>query len=155
MGNPAGISKNSRYKQGTFKPTNVEKYIGKPGEPIVYRSSWEKRMMNWLDLNASVICWNSEGVVVPYYSELDQKMHRYFIDFLAKMRLKDGTEKTYAIEVKPAAQMLPPTTKNKKRLMEETITFVTNQAKWKAAKAFFEAKGVQFIVINEHDIGIK
>jgi hypothetical protein len=152
--NPAGISKNSRYKQGVFVPKNPEKYFGKAGEAIVYRSSWEQRAMKWFDENQSVIAWNSEGVTVNYYSELDSKMHRYFVDFIAKMKLKDGSEKTYAIEVKPEAQCKPPTTKNKKRLLIETIEYVKNQAKWKAAKAFFEAKGVQFIVITEFDLGI-
>ena len=152
--NPAGISKNSRYKQGIFAPKNPEKYFGKKGEPIIYRSSWELKTMQWFDSNQSVLAWNSESVVVPYYSELDSKMHRYYVDFLAKMRLKDGTEKTYAIEVKPEAQCLPPTTKNKKRLLLESIEYMKNQAKWKAAKTFFEEKGVQFIVITENDLGI-
>lgn len=152
--NPAGISKSSRYKQGVFVPKNPEKYFGKKGEAIVYRSSWEKRAMDWFDGNQSVLAWNSEGVVVPYYSELDSKMHRYFVDFIAKMRLRDGTEKTYAIEVKPEAQCSPPKTKNKKRLLLETIEYMKNQAKWKAAKEFFEAKGVSFIVITEFDLGI-
>jgi hypothetical protein len=154
MANPAGISKNSRYKQGVFVPKNPEKYFGKAGDAIIYRSSWEQRTMKWFDENQSVIAWNSEGVTVPYYFELDSKMHRYFVDFIAKMKLKDGTEKTYAIEVKPEAQCSPPTTKNKKRLLTETIEYMKNQAKWKAAKAFFESKGVQFIVITEKDLGI-
>lgn len=153
--NPAGISKNSRYKQGVFVPTNPEKYVGKKGERIIYRSGWELRMMKWLDQNQSVICWNSEGITVPYYWEADSKEHRYFIDFLAKMRLKDGSEKTYAIEIKPDAQTKPPKTKNQKRLLMETIEYTKNQAKWKAAKSFFESKGVTFVVLTEFDIGLK
>lgn len=140
-------------KPRKWYPKNPEKYVGDINN-IISRSSWETKFLNWLDNNEAVIFYNSEGAVVPYYSELDSKMHRYFVDFIAKMKLKDGSEKTYAIEVKPEAQCKPPTTKNKKRLLIETVEYVKNQAKWKAAKAFFEAKGVQFIVITEFDLGI-
>ena len=144
-------SGSSRYKQGKFVPKNLNKYIGIKSE-IFYRSSWEYRYMMWLDENESVLAWNSEGAVIPYFSPVDQKMHRYFVDFLAKMRTRDGSEKTYAIEVKPKVQMLPPTTKNKIRLVEETMTYVVNQAKWEAARTHFSKMGIHFIVINEDDL---
>lgn len=111
--------------------------------------------MLWFDQTDSVLFWNSEAVIVPYFWEGDNKRHKYYVDFVARMKLKDGTEKIYAIEVKPLAQMLPPKTTNKKRLLEETLTWTKNQAKWKAAREFFSARGAHFIVINEKDIGIK
>lgn len=154
MANPAKVG-SRKYKQGTFVPENPDKYLGKKGESIIYRSSWELRVCKWFDKNPNVVYWNSEGFVVPYLSPADNKMHRYFVDFVAQMRTKSGEMRTYAIEVKPANQMELPTTKNKRRLVEETITYAINTAKWNAAKKFFAEKNVQFIVLNEYDLGIK
>lgn len=145
----------ARPKPRKWTPKNPEKYAGNV-DNIITRSSWETKMLNWLDVNPSVIMYNSEEFVIPYISPLDQKQHRYFVDFLAKMRLKDGSEKVYAIEVKPKKEQLPPVhSKNKKLLLERTQTYIVNQAKWEAAKAICNRKGIQFIVINEDDLGIK
>ena len=147
------ISKKSRYQQGIYVPLNPEKYEG-DGD-IRYRSGWEKRLMRWFDMSASVIVWNSEGLVVPYLSPIDNNVHKYYVDFLAKMRLKDGSVKTYAIEVKPKAQMVPPRkNRNKERMITEVSTYVVNQAKWTYAKAHCEKLGVAFLVLNEEDLGI-
>lgn len=154
MANPAQIQKNGRYKQGIYVPEYPEKYAGKHGEKISYRSMWEKRVMVWFDRNPNVLFWNSEGVVVPYISPLDGKQHRYFVDFIIKVKTKTGEIKTYGIEVKPSSQCAPPTTKNKKRLVEETATYAVNKAKWEYAKEFFESRGAAFMVITEKDIGI-
>lgn len=147
----------SKFKQGVFVPKNPHKYIGKAGERIIYRSSWELRICKWFDENESVLCWNSESVTVPYYWEADGKMHRYYVDFLAKMRKKDGSEQVFAIEVKPEKEMLPPNPrgKNRERMLQETLTYTKNQAKWAAARDFFSKQNVTFIVINEYDIGLK
>lgn len=146
------ISKKSRYQQGIYVPLNPEKYEG-DGD-IRYRSGWEKRLMRWFDINTSVILWNSEGLVVPYLSPIDNNVHRYYVDFLAKMRLKDGSIRTYAIEVKPKSQMLPSKAKNRQRLLTETSTYLVNQAKWTYAKEYCLKLGVAFIVLNEEDLGI-
>jgi len=147
------ISKKSRFNQGTYVPSNPEKYIGT--SDIRYRSSWEKRLMKWLDCNPSVISWNSEDFIIPYMSPIDNKQHKYHVDFLAKMRLKDGSIKTYAIEVKPKAEMLPPKkNRNKERMITEVTTYVTNQAKWAHAKEYCDKLDIAFIVLNEYDLGI-
>jgi hypothetical protein len=149
------LNSKSRYKQGIYIPKNPSKYIGRDGESISYRSNWERRVMIWFDMNPGVVAWNSESCIVPYHSLIDNKMHKYYVDFLAKMRRKDGSEKTYAIEVKPYAQTVPPTTRNKNRLILETHTYITNQAKWEAAKNFFGQQNVSFLVLTEFDLGIK
>jgi len=46
--------------------------------------------MNWLDKNPDIISWASEEMIVPYISPVDGKWHRYFPDFLVKVRTKDG-----------------------------------------------------------------
>lgn len=138
-----------------WSPKNPEKYVGSKTD-IVARSSWEIKVMNFLDTNPSVISWNSEGLVIKYISPLDGKFHRYFVDFIAKFKTKTGEIKVYAIEVKPSKEQVPPKpNKNRARFIAESETYLVNQAKWKAATEYCQANGVQFIVLNEFDLGIK
>lgn len=142
------------YK-GLFKPRNPNKYVGDHTN-IVYRSSWECRVMHWFDINESVISWASEELVIPYISPVDNKKHRYFPDFVAKMKLSNGSIKTYVIEVKPDKQTRRPTqTKRTKRFLEESVTYAINQEKWRAADIFCQQQGWEFRVVTEKDLGIK
>lgn len=143
-----------RYpKPRHWYPTNPEKYIGDVNN-IISRSSWETRVMNWFDTNPSVLYFNSESFVIDYYFALDNKIHKYYIDFLVKMKNKSGEVKTYAIEVKPYKETVPPKTRNKKRLLLETQTYMKNQAKWEAAREYCNKAGITFIVLTEKDLGI-
>ena len=60
------------YKQGFFKPQNPKKYMGDPTN-IVYRSGWEKRVMDWCDANPNIKQWSSEEIVIPYKSPVDDR----------------------------------------------------------------------------------
>ena len=141
------------YK-GKFTPKNPLKYRGNPSN-IIYRSSWELRVMKYLDDNPSVIWWASEELPIPYYSPVDKKKHRYFPDFISKMKLKDGKVMTYIIEVKPDRETRPPTQKKKtKRFIQESITYVINECKWKAATEFCKDHGWEFKILTEKDLGI-
>ena len=59
-------NKGGRYKQEYYHPKNVSKYVGDP-EKIIYRSSWERKFMIWLDLNDSVLEWSSEPIAIKYF----------------------------------------------------------------------------------------
>lgn len=153
MNKPSISPNKSRYKQGTFVPKNPNKYAGEP--PVIYRSSWEKRMMVYFDETASVLLWSSEQLVVPYISPIDNSQHKYYVDFIAKMKLRDGSTKVYAIEIKPHSQcLLPKNNKNKKKQINETQTYLINQAKWLAAEVFCNKRNITFMVLTEKDIGI-
>lgn len=144
---------NKTYK-GWFKPTNPNKYKGDANN-IVYRSSWERRVMKWLDEHPDVIWWGSEELFIPYRSPIDNKMHRYFPDFIAKMRQKSGLVMTYIIEIKPLAQTKQPVQKRKtKKYLQEAATYVVNQAKWRAADIFCQEHGWKFMVMTEKELGI-
>ena len=78
------------YK-GKFTPQHPEKYKG-DATNIIYRSSWEVRVMKYLDNNPAIIWWGSEELHIPYYNPVDKKMHRYFPDFIAKVKRKDTTQ---------------------------------------------------------------
>ena len=64
--------------------------------------------MKYLDEHPSVIWWASEELPIPYKSPIDQKVHRYFPDFITKIKQKDGKELIVMIEVKPEKQTLKP-----------------------------------------------
>lgn len=139
------------YHQGVYRPRNPQKYAGNATQ-IVYRSSWEYRVMFWLDTNANVLLWNSEGLSIPYVSPLDGKQHRYFPDMLAKIRTKTG-DKTFLLEIKPHAQTQLRTPKRKtRRYLNEVATYAVNVAKWEAAQKVCEEQGWEFKILTEHDL---
>jgi hypothetical protein len=141
------------YK-GRFYPKNPDKYNGDSNN-IIYRSNWELRVMKYLDNNPSVIWWASEELPIPYRSPVDNRMHRYFPDFIVKVRRKDGLVMTYILEVKPEAQTKMPTQKRKtKRFIQEAATYAINQEKWRAADIFCKEHGWQFKILTENDLGL-
>lgn len=144
--------KNRNYIQGIYKPKNPKKYIG--AVPI-YRSLMELKAFRYLDNNPNVISWSSESVVIPYESPADGKIHRYFVDLVAKLQSKDGTIKKLLIEVKPERQTKPPvesTKKAQKTLMYEKYQFAVNTAKWEAARGWCSKRGYTFIILNENHL---
>ena len=141
------------YKQGFFKPQNPKKYMGDPAN-IVYRSGWEKRVMDWADTNPNVKRWCSEEVIIPYKSPVDNKYHRYFVDFFVEAKGRDGVVRKILIEVKPKAQTQEPTPSKRKtkRYITEVVTYGVNQAKWKAAEEYCKDRGWQFMLITEDQL---
>lgn len=139
------------YK-GKYTVRNRSKYVGKV-DSVVYRSSWERRFMVWCDDNPAVIAWNSEEVVIPYYSPVDNKMHKYYVDFLIKTRDSDGNVKHTLIEVKPEKQCKPPvmgkTKKSRYRYLKELKTWKVNEAKWKEAEEFCLDRKWEFKILTE------
>ena len=144
----------SKFKQGIFRPVYPEKYKGT--FPILYRSSWEGRMMRWCDHNPSVISWGSESVVIPYQNPLTGKVSRYFVDFNVQLRDKQGQLKKFLVEIKPHSQTLPPSqqVKNTKALARRQAEYIKNQAKWKAATEWSVKKGYEFVVLTEKHLGV-
>jgi hypothetical protein len=141
------------YK-GWFKPKNPQKYKG-DAKNIIYRSNWELRVMKHLDENPAILWWASEELPIPYVSPIDNKVHRYFPDFIIRTKRKDGSEQTSILEVKPHKQTMMPTQKRKtQRYLAEVATYAVNQSKWKAADLFCKEHGWQFKIITEKDLGI-
>lgn len=143
----------AKYLQGKYKPSNPKKYRGDISN-IQYRSSWELTFMRYLDTSSNVLSWNSEEVIIPYYSELDGRSHRYFLDFAVEVRDREGNKNVFLVEIKPKAQTIPPKKPKKigKRYIKEVTAYVTNQAKWKAADKFATDNGMKFIVLTENEI---
>lgn len=142
--------------KGFFKPKNPQKYKGNPTQ-IIYRSSWECRVMSFLDNNPSVVQWSSEEIVIPYLSPIDRKVHRYFPDFYIKVKDKNNAIKEMIWEIKPKKQSSQPKKQSRitQRYINEVVTWGINEAKWKAAEEYCLDRGWQFKVLTEEDIGIK
>lgn len=138
-----------------FTPVNTNKYLG-DYNAIYARSSWELKFLRWCDSNPAVIKYNSEDVVVPYWSSAEQKQRNYHIDFYIEYFKSDGTKKELLIEIKPHAQTIPPKKKrNNESYMKEQLTYQVNQDKWNAAKEFARKNNMEFVVFTEYHLGLK
>ena len=96
-----------KYDQGRFRCLNPHKYKGDPSN-IIYRSSWEKRLMMFFDKDPKILEWSSEEFIIWYKNPNDNKMHRYFPDFWVKKINSKGEIDQALIEVKPKSQTIPP-----------------------------------------------
>ena len=143
------------YK-GRYRVVNAKKYKGDISN-IVYRSLWELKFMKWCDDNISVVEWGSETIIVPYISPVDNKIHRYFVDFYIKIKNKNNLIEKYLIEIKPEKFTKPPEipTKRTKRFIDEVFQYGVNDAKWKAAFEFCKDRNMKFVILTEKDLGIK
>jgi hypothetical protein len=140
---------------GRFTPKNPQKYVG-DHRNIIYRSSWECKVMSYLDKADHIISWASEELIIPYVSPVDNRVHRYFPDFLVKYRTKDNKLKTMLIEVKPKKQTVEPTPRKRKTkgYITEVMTWGVNQAKWKAAEEYCADRGWEFQKWTEKELGL-
>ena len=139
-----------------YKPTNPQIYTGNPNN-IICRSSWERKFCQWCDRKDNVISWACEEISIPYVSPKDNRIHRYYPDFLIKVKEYNNKIQTYVVEVKPKKQTLPP--KPRKRITKsyiyECTTYAVNQAKWKAANEFCKDNRINFKIVTEDELGIK
>ena len=141
------------FRQGTYRPINKHKY--KAAHTPVYRSSWELKFFTWCDNNPNVLEWSSENIIIPYASPFDGKIHRYYVD--NKVVIQEGDIVTkYLIEIKPEKQTKPPVAKNSNKkqstILYEKVTYVTNQAKWDAAKQWCKQRGYKFLILTEKEL---
>ena len=168
---------NNNYLKGTFSPKHPEKCLNLNGRvrghPITFRSSYEKIMANWLDLNNNILEWGSEITEIPYFSQIDGKSHRYITDFQFTCKTKDGELEKWLIEVKPSSQVprldecgqiifpkLEPTARgklNQKRIdrwQEYCNVLKKNHEKWTAARDWCRRNGFKFKVVTDVELGL-
>jgi len=139
-----------------YKPSFPKKYKGNPNN-IICRSSWERKFCHYCDLNENILEWGSEEFYIPYISPIDKRVHRYFPDFIIKVKESTGDLKTYVIEVKPAKQTRPPLPRKRvsKSYLYEMKTYAVNQSKWKAAQEWCADRKIEFKIITERELGLK
>lgn len=130
--------------KGRFIPKNPHKYLGDP-KRIIFRSSWEVRLFQWLDSTPAVLQWASEEFSIPYLSPIDNAVHQYFPDALVIYKDKFGNLKKEIVEIKPYKEtVLTPKASDR-----DKMALIINTAKWKAAARFAELQGMSFRVITE------
>ncbi len=147
------MPRDSKYHQGLYHPRYPEKYVGDVNN-IIYRSSWELRFLQYCDSNDNILQYASEEFSIPYLSPLDNRMHRYYPDYLIKVKESNGLIKKYVVEVKPKRQTEPPKKKSRvtKTYINEMKTYALNQAKWKYAREFCKDNLLEFKVITEDQL---
>lgn len=137
-----------------YNPKFPEKYVGKQ-QKIICRSKWEMDFCRWLDNNSSVVKWASEAIEIPYYNPIKMRQARYYPDFFAQIKNKEGHIITWVIEVKPNKECSAPVNrKNKKTktMLYEQQNWMVNEAKWKAATQYCKLRGWLFKLITEKQL---
>jgi hypothetical protein len=134
------------YVQGQYKPINPDKYVGT--YPIIFRSSWEQKVMVMFDTNPNIIRWASESLKIPYQNPFTGKYTVYIPDFVVTYCDATGKEKTEIIEVKPAKETFLEEAKSPRAKAAVAL----NTFKWNAAQAFAKHHGMSFRVMNEGNI---
>lgn len=142
------------WLKGVFKPKNPKKYKGDV-DNIVYRSSWERAAMAFFDNTPEIVAWESEETVINYFDPVRNKDRRYYMDFKIAAKQADGSFKIFLVEIKPYKQTIRPRMnkrKAEKTYMDEMATYLTNMAKWKAAKELCKRAGWGFVIFTEKEL---
>ena len=136
----------TKYTQGIYNPTNIEKYAGIGS--IKYRSSWELAFFRFCDNHPAVLQWASESIRIPYVNPLTGKNTTYVPDIFIVYLDAEGKHHAELIEIKPESQS---TMESAKSQMDKAKVIV-NQAKWTAARAWCSNKGIVFRIVTERDL---
>jgi len=137
----------AKWAQGTFTPTQPQKYIGK--HKPRYRSGWELTFMTFCDTHKNVLYWASEAMTIPYIHPFTGKRTNYIPDFFVVYENKYGKKIAEVVEIKPKKQSL---IESKVANAKDRMVVAINHAKWKAAMAYCQSQGFTFRVITENDL---
>ena len=162
---------NKNYNQGNYIPKYSEKVMKLNTQGGVYfRSSWEKKIMTWLDNNNSITKWGAECLRIPYqmthFENGDTKIkeHSYYPDFYYEMRTIDGVLKQIVVEVKPQKEYdmvlkltegslnVPDGLKKLKSFEYDLKQAQKNRDKWQTMIKWCNKRGYEFIVITENHL---
>lgn len=142
------------YK-GKYRIKKPEKYSGDSSN-VIYRSYWERQVFRWCEDRDDVVSWCSEETIIPYVCKTDNKVHRYFVD----LKIKFSSGRIVLVEIKPQNQVTPPVKpkRQSKKYINEVLTYVKNESKWKAAHKYALDRGYHFEIWTENtlkQLGIK
>jgi hypothetical protein len=163
---------NSKYHGGNYIPKNKEKVIKlNVHGGVFYRSSWEKKIMVWLDMKDEIFQWGAECLEIPYQmthfdnGNIEIKNHRYYPDFFYRLRDGNGNLREVVVEVKPMKEYKMVQDLNEGRLtipekgMKKLKSFeydlkmaYKNKQKWETMIKWCEKKGYDFIIITEEHL---
>lgn len=138
------------WMKGEFTPKHPEKCINciKNMGKITYRSSWELKLMNFLDEHPYIIEWGSECLKIQYYHPFKDRNAFYVPDFAIKFQDSNGKIKQWLVEVKPSKE----SNLQEARSKHDKEALAVNACKWKAALEFCEKNHLEFKVLTEKDL---
>lgn len=149
------MSHKRNIKPRKYVPINPNKYV-RDINNITMRSGWERKFAYFADTNPNVIKWGSETTAIPYFSRVDRKNRRYFVDFFLLYIDRQGIQRRVMIEIKPSAEVAQPVMKRNRVTYEEELkTWIRNQDKWEAATKYAEKNNFEFKILTEKELGIK
>jgi len=134
-----------RFKQGRYEVQNPKKYKGNPHK-VVYRSGWERDVFIFLDNSDSVVEWNSECVILPYFDSTKVKNRKYLVDVYVEFT----NGKKYLWEIKPANKLIKPPNNKTNQLIEH----INIMEKKVAAMNYCKALRIQGIDISYKFVSI-
>jgi hypothetical protein len=163
---------NSKDHGGNYVPKNKDKVLKLNTQGgVYYRSSWEKKIMYWLDNKKEIIKWGAECLRIPYQmthfdnGDMRVKEHSYYPDFYYEMRNSDGVLKQVVVEVKPMKEykMVQLLKEGKLEVPEKGIKKLKsfeydlkmaykNKNKWETMIRWCDKKGYDFIIITEEHL---
>jgi hypothetical protein len=159
---------NPKYNQGVYHPTNKDKVIKLNAVGgLYYRSSLEKKMMHYLDLNSKIRMWGAENLKIPYQKtewhnesqQLKTTEHIYYPDFYYEIITTDGSVEKVVAEVKPYSETIEPklannpTAKQLRNFEYALKMWNKNLSKWEYMIDWCNRKGMKFIIITEKILG--
>lgn len=132
--------RNSTFKQGYINRDMCKKlFESTKTEPIIFRSSWEKKFIEWCESSPLVLKWGSECCKIPY--NIGKEYHTYYPDFI----VTTITGETWIVEIKPYNETQKPKQPNS----YAWNTYCKNMCKWRAAVEFCQLRGWKFKVFTE------
>ena len=78
-----------RSRKSIFIPKNPKKYVGNASNIFVGVVGREYSVKDVIQMT-NIVTWASEEFSIPYILSLDNKRHRYYPDFLIKVKEPDG-----------------------------------------------------------------
>lgn len=159
---------NSKYHQGIYYPKNKDKVIKLNAlGGLYYRSSLEKKMMTYLDMNEKIRVWGAENLKIPYqkteYHNESQQLrtteHIYYPDFYYEIYKDSETINKVVAEVKPHSETVEPrlahnpTAKQLKNFEYALKMWNKNLSKWEYMIDWCRKKDMQFVIITEKLLG--
>ena len=150
------IRPSRRYKGGQINPASCHKlYESQRMKPIIYRSSYERDFIYWLERSPKVVHWGSECIGINYVNLQDGKHHTYYPDYVMDVYNDQNDPSkgisTMLVEIKPYNQTRPPDP-TLPRDSYAWVEYVRNISKWRAAAEFAKENNMFFKIFTERTI---
>jgi hypothetical protein len=131
--------------------------MGIGGPALIYKSRNELIVFDKMDNDPNVIRWGYEILEIPYFCQIDKKIHKYKTDIYCEIN-KGGQLLKCVIEVKQSEDLKQPsrpTLANRQSMQRYNYNmrqYIVNMNKWKAAVDFCQKAGMKMMFLTEKDL---